>query len=152
MTRWRPGEALVEQLIRGGQIQAITGSAASGDAWLLKAQRTLETARQITNQDPDSAIVLAYDSARHGCVAVLAHQGLRPTTSGGHYVVEQVVRAQFGDTFRSFAALRRRRNELEYPAVPGNLADGVEAAEAVTSAKALIEAAGRLLPHLGLFP
>ena len=38
----------------------------------------------------DSAFVLAYDAARYAARALLAQQGLRPTTSGGHYVVEVV--------------------------------------------------------------
>ena len=36
---------------------------------------------------PDSSVVLAYDAARQACVALLAQQGLRPTTAGGHYAV-----------------------------------------------------------------
>jgi phage tail tape-measure protein len=37
--------------------------------------------------------VLAYDAARQACVALLAQQGLRPTTAGGHYAVEEIIRA-----------------------------------------------------------
>ena len=40
------------------------------------------------------------------------------------------------------AVMRRRRNELEYPEFPD---------ETVASAKAIIDAAGKLLEHLGLF-
>jgi hypothetical protein len=42
---------------------------------------------------PDSAFVLAYGAACQACTALLAEQGLRPTTSGGHYAVEESVRA-----------------------------------------------------------
>lgn len=151
MGRWSSGEAQVEQLLRSGQLQSVSGGQASGDAWLVKARRTLATARRIVEQDPDSSVVLAYDAARHGCLALLAQQGLRSTTAGGHYAVEQVVRAQFGAQFREFGALRRRRNELEYPTQPGTLADRTEAADAVISADSIVTAAEKLLPHLGLF-
>ncbi len=61
------------------------------------------------------------------------------------------MRAQFGDPFRSFGMLRRRRNELEYPSYPGEQADHDEAEEALRAAAALVDAAGRLLDHLDLF-
>ena len=77
--------------------------------------------------------------------------GLRPTTRGGHYAVERAVRAQFGPGFRQFGALRRRRNELEYPERPGDDATQDEAAEAVDSAEAIITASQGLLDQLGLF-
>src|SRR6185437_2022080 len=69
-----------------------------------RARRGLEAARALADSAPDSSVVLAYDAARQACVAVLAQQGLRPTTTGGHYAIEEVVRAQFGPTLRAFAA------------------------------------------------
>jgi hypothetical protein len=83
--------------------------------------------------------------------SLLAHQGLRPTTKGGHYAVEQAVRAQFGPGFRQVGALRRRRNELEYPERPGDDATHNEATEAVENAQAILTAAQGLLDQLGLF-
>jgi hypothetical protein len=83
--------------------------------------------------------------------ALLAHQGLRPTTKGGHYAVERAVRAQFGQGFRQFGALRRRRNELEYPERPGDDASVAEAAEAVDHGEAIVTAAESLIEQLGLF-
>jgi hypothetical protein len=58
---------------------------------------------------------------------------LRATSKGGHYAVDLALRAQFGAGFRSFSALRRRRNELEYPENPAEM----------------IDAAARLLPTIG---
>jgi len=37
-------------------------------------------ARVLAEPAPDSSVVLAHDAARQACVAVLAQQGLRPTT------------------------------------------------------------------------
>jgi hypothetical protein len=149
--RWSQGEAIVERLIAERHIQKVTGAQADGSPWLERARRTVETADAIAADDPDSAYVLAYDAARQACGGLLAQQGLRPTTSGGHYAVEEVIRAQFGPVFRAFGTLRRRRNELEYPTSPGDRADPDEAAHAVQTARQLIDAVQRLLPELGIF-
>lgn len=116
-----------------------------------RARRSLDAARVLAESAPDSSVVLAYDAARQACVAVLAQQGLRPTTVGGRYAVEETVRAQFGLVLRAFGGLRRRRNELEYPLYPTEQATGSEAVETLTTAAELIEAAAKLLPDLGFF-
>lgn len=149
MARWGLGEA--EALIAAGELQKLTGDAADGARLLAKASVTLETARTAAERDPDSAFVLAYDAARSAATALLAQQGLRPTTKGGHYVVERAVRAQFGAGFRQFGALRRRRNELEYPERPGDQATLDEANESLESAEAIVSAARGLIEQLGLF-
>jgi HEPN domain-containing protein len=151
MVRWKRGEAEVEDLVAAGDLQKLTGDAANGERLLEKAVVTLETARSAIERDPDSAFVLAYDATRQALTALLAHQGLRPTTKGGHYAVEQAIRAQFGPGFREFGALRRRRNELEYPERPGDDATVGEASEAVESAQMIIGAAEGILDQLGLF-
>lgn len=151
MARWKLGESEVEGLIASGDLQKLTGEAANGDRLLEKAAVTLETARSAAERDPDSAFVLAYDAARQAATALLAHQGLRPTTKGGHYAVERAVRAQFGPGFRQFGAMRRRRNELEYPERPDDYATVDEANESVENAQTIIAAAGGLIEQLGLF-
>ena len=151
MARWKPGEAEVEALIAAGELQKLTGEAANGARLLTKAAVTLATARSAAERDPDSAFVLAYDAARQAMTALLAHQGLRPTTKGGHFAVERAARAQFGPGVRQFGALRRRRNELEYPERPGDSADAEEAAEAIEKARVILVAAEGLIEQLGLF-
>jgi uncharacterized protein (UPF0332 family) len=151
MSRWPRGETQIEQLIANKQLQRVTGGQANGAHLLQKASRTLESARGIAEQDPDSAYVLAYDAARHAGTAILAHQGLRPTTAGGHYAVEVALRAQFGDGFRPFGAMRRRRNELEYPTGPGETTTHDETQKAIQDASALLRAAQQLLPTLSIF-
>jgi len=151
MARWTRGESEVEGLIAARDLQKLTGDAANGKRLLEKAAVTLETARSAIERDPDSAFVLAYDASRQALTALLAHQGLRPTTKGGHYAVEQAVRAQFGPGFRQFGALRRRRNELEYPERPGDDATVEEATESVEHSQAIITAAEGFIEQLGLF-
>lgn len=151
MGRWKRGESEVEALLAAGELQKLTVAAANGERLLEKATVTLTTARSAAETDPDSAFVLAYDAARQALTSLLAHQGLRSTTKGGHYAVEQAVRAQFGSGFRQFGALRRRRNELEYPERPGDDATRDEAREAIENAEAIVTAAQGLLDQLGLF-
>jgi hypothetical protein len=118
---------------------------------LVNARRTIATAASLVQSDAHSAYVLAYDAARFACIALLAQQGMRATTDGGHFAVERAVRAQFGEGFRPFADLQRRRNELEYPRLPADTATEAEAQQAVEAAQALIAAADTLLGQLSFF-
>jgi hypothetical protein len=112
------GETTVERLLAAGHIERVRGAQADGASWLDRARRGLTAAQVLAEPAPDSSVILAYDAARQACVALLAQQCLRPTTAGGHYVIEEVIRAQFGPALRAFGGLRRRRNELEYPLYP----------------------------------
>jgi hypothetical protein len=125
--------------------------AADGAPLLAQAQKTAVTAAGLVQADAHSTYVLAYDAARFACIALLAQQGMRATTDGGHYAVERAMRAQFGEGFRPFADLRRRRNELEYPRLPADTATADEAQQAVEAAERLIAAADTLLGQLSFF-
>ena len=103
MSRWQVGEAEIERLLAGGELQAVTGAAADGEQWLSKTRRTLNMADAAADDDPDSAFTLAYDAARFACTALLVQRGLRATTRGGHYAVEVVVRSQFAGTLTGSA-------------------------------------------------
>jgi hypothetical protein len=149
--RWGAGEATIEQLLAQGHLERVQGAQANGESWLDRGRQALEAARLIAKAAPDSSIVLAYDAARQACVALLAQQGLRPTTAGGHKAVDDAIRAQFGSHLRAFGGLRRRRNELEYPDYPTEKADADEATEALQTAGELIDAAARLLSNLEFF-
>jgi hypothetical protein len=151
MSRWERGAAAIERLIDGGELQTISGDAANGAPWLVKSRRTLRTAAAEADADPDSAFTLAYDAARFACLALLARQGLRATTAGGHYAVDMAVREQFGGKFSEFAGLRRQRNDIEYPEIVGPPLAAEDARSAITLATELADAAVQLLPHLGLF-
>jgi hypothetical protein len=141
----------MEELLRRRELERITGAAADGSHLLAQAGRTAITAAGLVKTDHYSAYVLAYDAARFACVALLAQQGLRATSSGGHYAVEQAVRAQFGSGFRPFADLRRRRNELEYPHYPADAASEDDARQAIEVAQQLIHAARALIDRLPFF-
>lgn len=151
MTRWAKGAETIARMLDDRELQAVQGGQADGKPWLDKARKTVVTAGQIIDADPESAYTLVYDAARFAGTGLLAQQGLRPTTQGGHLVVDEALRAQFGDAFRAYRALRIRRNELEYPAYPGDLVEPSEVMDAMGQARKLIDAAERLLPHLGFF-
>lgn len=151
MSRWKRGEGTVERQLTEGALQRLDGAEARGEPWLVNARKTLAAAAAIVDTHPASASTLAYDGARFACMALLAHQGLRPTTRGGHLAVEETVRAQFGDTFKPFRDLRIRRNELEYPTYPDEVVETDEADEALAAAHDIVKAAEKLLPHLGVF-
>jgi recombinational DNA repair protein RecT len=150
MSRWEAGQTEVAAFLANGWLQAITGAATDGQALLDKADQTIRSASSLVNSDPDNAYTLAYDAARLAGTALLAQQGLRPTSQGGHYVVELVLRAQFGQGFKMFAVLRRRRNELEYPNIP-EAVPIKEAQQAITDSHAIITSAKQLIEHLDFF-
>jgi hypothetical protein len=146
MTRWQRGVAEIERMLADGELQALTGAAADGGQWLAKARRTLSTATDAAGTDPDSAFTLAYDAARFACTALLAQQGLRVTTRGGHYAVEVAVRSQFGGTFDQYGGLRRQRNDIEYPVIIAARLTPDDAQGAIGVANELIGAAGPTPP------
>lgn len=148
---WSTGEATVKRLLAAGHIERVHGAQADGASWLDRARHGLEAVQVLAETAPDSSVVLAYDAARQACVALLAQQGLRPTTAGGHYVIEEVIRAQFGSSLRAFGGLRRRWNELEYPLYPTEQASPAEAAETLKTATEIIDAAAKHVPNLGFF-
>jgi len=151
VSRWAVGADVIEELLASDALQRIQGARTDGQPLLDKAVRTLASSAAIQAADPDSSYTLAYDAARFACTALLAQQGLRPTTKGGHYAVERAMRAQFKGVFHAFGTLRRRRNELEYPTARDADVTPDEADQALDAANGIVEAATKLLPHLRFF-
>ena len=148
MTRWRNGEEQVTHLIEQRNLQRVVADSETVASLLASARRHVESARRTADSDPEAAYSLAYDAARKSATALLAHQGLRPTTIGGHLVVVDVMRAQFPGLpgLTSLDRLRRRRNQGEYPDPKGY--DPIVAAEA----KEVIEVAVKCVSSAALRP
>lgn len=148
---WARGASVVDSLISQGRLALITGAAADGSALLASASGLLSSAEREAGTNPEAAFVLAYDSARKSCAALLAQQGLRTKSAGHHVTTEEVVRAQFGGPFDRFGYLRRRRAEIEYPQMPGDDVSSLEALEAISLAREIYSASQALLPEMTLF-
>ena len=117
MGRWAQGQQTVEQLLRDRHLQQVVADADTVTALLQAASRHIATATAAVDGDPEGAYSLAYDAARKSATAVLAHQGLRPTSAGGHIAVVETIHAQFPKVpgLASLDRLRRHRNQPEYP-------------------------------------
>jgi hypothetical protein len=63
--------------------------------------------------------------------------GPAPTTSGGHYAVDRPS-CSVRRRVPTFGAMRRRRNELEYPTGPGETTTYDEARKAIRDAEGLL--------------
>lgn len=149
---WKQGHAKIVELIGRGHIDRISGQAANGNYLIGQARQRVTTANSILKVDLVSAYNLAYDGARQAATALLIQQGLRPRMEGGHIAIAEAVQAQFGDPFRLLNAMRRRRNKLEYPQSPDDVAiDDDTAAEAVAYAERTVAASEKLLPNLTIW-
>lgn len=156
MARWNKGSEVIQRLLDDRHLEEVPADSDTVDRLIATARRHITSATSTAGSDPEGALALAYDAARKAATALLAHQGLRPTSAGGHIAVVDVVNAQFPgvDGLKSMDRLRRRRNQAEYP--DPRSYDPVTTAEvrdAIAAAEASVGAAAKLLsaPQLGLF-
>lgn len=156
MGRWAQGQQAVERLLADRHLQQVVADGDTVAALLQAAARHVATAASAVDDDPEGAYSLAYDAARKAATALLAHQGLRPTSAGGHIAVVETVRAQFPKVpgLVSLDRLRRRRNQSEYPQPRSyDPIEPEEATGAVAVARECLASARRLLEldQLGVF-
>ena len=154
---WARGKAEVERLIRDGELEQVTPSREVADRLLADAAAHVGLATQGIDDDPSGALQLGYDAARKACAALLAVEGLRATTRGGHIAVIDAVRAQFNDrggmqVFGKLHRLRRRRNTTEYPDLESPGITNDDASQAIETARQVIDAANRLIASGRLDP
>lgn len=156
MARWNKGSDVIERLLDMRHLEHVTPDVDTVSALLAAARRHIASASLAKSGDPEGAFALAYDAARKSATALLAQQGLRPTSSGGHIVVVEAMNAQFPGVagLKSLDRLRRRRNQTEYPD-PRNFdrVDVDEVEDAIHVASACVAAAEKLTaaPQLGVF-
>jgi hypothetical protein len=146
---WQPGRDKIAGLLDAGELEQVTVDQRIAQLLLDDAGRHLATAATaLSSGDLSGAYQLAYDALRKSAASLLAVQGLRATSRGGHVAVQEAVLAQFGSTvraFRSFGRIRRARNRFEYPSTvaPGPSADDV--ADAIAAAAQAHQAATTIL-------
>lgn len=147
---WERGRDEVERFLAGGELERVPPSAALAARLIDDAGAHLVLASKGSADDPAGALQLCYDAARKACAALLAAQGLRVTTRGGHVALIDAVKAQFNDrggmeVFGRLHALRRRRNRTEYPDINAPGVTQEDALQALQTARAVVDAARRLL-------
>lgn len=116
---WEPGRNRIGELLDAGELDLVVADRDVADRLVADARRHLESAGAAAKiGDLAGAYQLAYDAFRKSAASLLAIQGLRATSRGGHIAVQEAVVAQFGasvSVFRSFGRVRRARNSFEYP-------------------------------------
>jgi uncharacterized protein (UPF0332 family) len=148
MTRWAQGARVIEDALGAGELEVVAASPEHAATLLADAARHLRSAELLAESDPAAAYSVMYDGARKALAAVLAKQGLRATSRGGHVAVQDAVEAQLGNAktiIRSFDGMRRRRHRAEYPSedTPELTTDDVR--EAIPKAKGIVDAASQLV-------
>ena len=153
--RWEQGRAEIDTMIAQGLIEKVAPSREHADRLLAQAARHLANAQGSAPQDPEGAYGTLYDAGRKALWAILANQGLRPTTRGGHLAVYDAVRAQLdppmGPQLRPFDRMRRQRHDAEYPApdTPELSAEAVLAD--VPKIQTIVEIAERVLDSMPVY-
>lgn len=154
MSSWPTDIETIKRLPDDGNVQMVSPSLDTATVFLDAAARHLDSARTVAEDDPNGAYSLLYDAARKSLAAVLQAQGLRATSKGGHYAIQEAIAAQFTkppprDAFHPFARMRRNRNQIEYDDISPITADDVYAD--IDTVRELHSMAGRLVPQLPVF-
>ena len=153
--KWEQGRATVEQMIAAKELQRVPASREHADRLLAASQRHLASARDISTSDPEGAYQLLYDGVRKALTAILANEGLRPTTSGGHRAVYTAGAAQLdpplGAVLRPFDRMRRQRHASEYPAMDAQPVLPEDVRDDLPKAEAIIALAQRVLEEMSPF-
>jgi hypothetical protein len=154
---WNRGKARVEELLRDGELATVPPSETLARRLIDESVRHLASANAIADTDATGCYQLAYDAARKACSALLAEQGLRATTRGGHVAVQDTVREQFGGSrgmkaFDALSGMRRRRAASEYPDSTSPTISSDDANDAITASQAILDAAQQILDSNRLDP
>lgn len=154
MSSWPTGVETIKKMLAADNLQRVVASVDGASAFLDAAAKHLDSAVAVAEADPDGAYTLVYDAARKSLAAVLQAQGLRSTSRGGHYAIQEAIAAQFTkppprDAFRPFGRLRRARNQIEYDDVSAVTADDVRSDAATV--RTLHAMASQLIAVLPVF-
>lgn len=147
---WERGRSDIERLLAEGELEQVTPSPDVAERLLENAEAHIRLSDKGTEDDPAGALQLSYDAARKASAALLAIQGLRSTTRGGHIAVVDAVRAQFNDrggveVFGRLNRLRRRRNTTEYPDTNSPTVTEDDARQALATARETVDAAKKII-------
>jgi hypothetical protein len=147
---WQRGRPAIERLLESGELEQVEPSPSTTERLLAAAAAHLQFAKTGVDDDPDGAFQLGYDAARKASAALLAAQGLRSTTQGGHVAIQEAVVEQFGGPkgmpiFGRLSRLRRQRNATEYPAPDSPTITADDASACLETAQEILDAARRVV-------
>lgn len=155
IARWEKGRPTVDGLLEARELERVVADRKLADAYLDAARRHLESSRITLEIDPTGSFQIAYDATRKAWVAVLINQGPRPTSRGGHLVIERAMRAQFtpppNDLIGLFGWMRTLRNASEYPSFDKPAAEAADALKAQDAAARTIAKAAELLDLMPVY-
>jgi len=155
LQRWTEGRAVVDRLLADKKLDRVAASEDVAELLLVAAAKHIESAALIAEADPSGSCQLSYDGARKSLAAVLQIQGLRPTSSGGHYVIEECLKAQLVKYGREivdkFSVMRRTRNSSEYPQSTKDLVAPEEALEQVEDARDVMAKSTKLVEVMPVY-
>lgn len=150
--RWDQGRSVIDDLLGKRHLEQVSANIEHAEKLLEHAHRHVASAESLRDTDLELAFSAAYDAARKALTAVLAVQGLRPTSAGGHLAVYYASLAQFeppmGTKIKRFDWMRRVRNDTEYPQLDSIDLDVDDVNEATAAAHEVIKMAGTLIALL----
>lgn len=146
-----PGTGLVDELVRAGQVELISGVAADEGPYLELAGSHLTAAEQVTESSPGSAFILICQAAQLIGSGLLAAQGLRPAPGADPTVLGRVVTDQFGPHFTQVELLRQRLVALDRPLGRDNRVTSHDVRAHLPAVRTMLSRARALIPELALF-
>lgn len=153
--RWEKGRPEIDALIASGRLERVSADRRLADMYIEEARRHQKSSKLMTETDPTGSFQLAYDASRKALVAMLINQGLRPTSKGGHIVIEEALRAQLtpprNEIVDGFGWMRGLRNSSEYPSFDRPSASAEDAVEAQALTAKVIEKSEQLLDAMPVY-
>lgn len=152
--RWAEGSVEIERMLAAGELEHVAPSGAHAQRLLAEAERHLVSAERVADTDPPMAYDSLYSAARKALAAVLAKQGLRATSRGGHLAAQRAIEAQLGrirHVVKAFNHLRITRNEADYPSEESPPLTPADVREDLPEATDIVEVMKKLVLRVGPF-
>lgn len=104
---------------------------------LQKAEKSLNSSRELSRQDPESAFTLAYESMLKTSMAMMFSRGYRPRVQPGHHKTlvkfsGYVLGEKFAGLTATYDKMRSKRNRVVYDVTQ---VSGAEVKEAMQAAE-----------------
>lgn len=155
MNRWEQGRTVIDALILEGKLDQVPANRDWSERLISLATEHIEAAEMVLELSPLTSFQTSYDALHKLFDAVLINQGLRGTSTGGHLVLQDALRAQLdpplGDLIRDFGWMRKLRNAGDYPVPDQPLAGTEDAEDALEIAKEFADKAIELVNAMPVY-